>query len=438
MTRKHLFILGFMLFSLFFGAGNLIFPPFLGMESGDHFIAAIFGFILTAVFIPFLAVLSVTLSNNGLLAIGQRVSPLFGLIFTIIVYLSIGAFYGIPRASGVAYELGFVQIFGLNNQFILFVFTILFFLTTYFLSVNPKKMVDRIGKILTPALIVVLAILFIQAFMKLTYLPAEPTEKFSKNPFLTGFLEGYFTMDAIAALAFGIVVVQGLKQIGVKDKRSIIKGTAFAGVIASIGLTIVYLSLSWIGRVLPITVDVEDGADILVLAADTLFNRSGSILFGAIVLLACLTTSVGLTNACASFFYELQPKIHFKVYVTLFALIGLLITNLGLNTILAIATPILVFIYPFAIVLIILAILQVFIGESKKMYVLSMLVTAIFAVHGVLDFFQVDLTHIDKILNILPLHEDGLGWIVPAIVISVIGYVWDKVQGNVNLERTLE
>src|SRR5690625_1198702 len=124
MSRKNILFLGFMLFSLFFGAGNLIFPPFLGMEAGDAFVPAIIGFILTGVFIPFLAVLSVSISNNGLLAIGQRVSPWFGMVFTILVYLSIGAFYGIPRAASVAYELGFVQVFQTDNAFILFSFTI--------------------------------------------------------------------------------------------------------------------------------------------------------------------------------------------------------------------------------------------------------------------------------------------------------------------------
>src|SRR5699024_3646482 len=317
---------------------------------------------------PFLAVLAVSISNNGLLEIGQRVSPLFGLVFTIIVYLSIGALYGIPRAASVAYELGFVQISQIENALVLFGFTVIFFLLTYILSIDPKKMVERIGKWLTPALLIVLTILFVRAFFTLSYEPVTPTEKFATSPFLIGFLEGYFTMDAIAALAFGIVVVQSLAYMGVTKKSSIIKGTAIAGTIAAIGLTIVYLSLSWIGRVLPI-VDKTDmnGSDILVLAADTLFGRFGSVLFGLIVLLACLTTAVGLTNACASFFYRLYKKLPFKLYVALFTIVGLLITNLGLAMILSIAEPILVFIYPFAIVLIVLALLQTLVGESKKM-----------------------------------------------------------------------
>lgn len=431
MNKRNIVVLGFMLFSLFFGAGNLIFPPFLGMESGDFFIQAITGFTLTAVFIPFLAVLAIAQSKDGLIEIGQRVHPLFGLCFAIIIYLSIGALYGIPRASSVAYELGFVQVFKLDSSLTLFLFTVVFFTITYFLSVDLKKMINNVGKILTPALLIVLSILFIRAFTTLRYTPEPAAEKFQSAPFLTGFLEGYYTMDAVAGLAFGIVIIQGLKTMGVTNKRDLVRGTAFAGIISSIGLIILYVSLSWIGRVLPINEPVANGADILVLAANTLFGFSGSILFGLIVLLACLTTCIGLTNACASFFHKVYPNISYKQYSLLFVLTGLLITNLGLNTILAIATPILVFIYPFAIVLILLSICQQYIGESRKMYQFSIAITAIFAIHGVLDFFEIDVSNIDKALGFLPLHANGLGWVIPAIIVALVGYVWDYTKGNI-------
>src|SRR5690625_329668 len=431
MSKKNILFLGFMLFSLFFGAGNLIFPPFLGLESGDYFVPAVAGFILTAVFIPFLAVLSVSLSNNGLLAIGQRVHPVFGLIFTIVIYLSIGALYGIPRAASVAHELGFVQVFQVENPLTLFVFTVVFFGFTYFLSIDPKKMIDSIGQILTPILLIVLSILFVRAFTTLHYEGNVATENFQSSPFLAGFLEGYFTMDAIAALAFGIVIINGLKEKGVKKKKDLVRGTAYAGIIAAVALTIVYLSLSWIGRVLPMDKPVENGAEILVLASKNLFSQSGSLLFGTIVLLACLTTSVGLTNACASFFSETFPRVSYKQYVLVFVVTGLLITNLGLNTILSIATPLLVFIYPFAIVLILLSLVQYFIGESKKMYVFSVSVASVFALCDVLDFFQIDLGVMDTVLNVFPLYANGLGWVVPTLIVAVIGYLWDLVQGNI-------
>lgn len=434
MNKKNILLLGFMLFSLFFGAGNLIFPPFLGMESGENFLPAIAGFISTAVLIPLLAVISVSLSHNGLLAIGQRVHPIFGLIFTIVVYLSIGAFYGIPRASSVAYELGFVQVFEVEGSLSLFLFTVIFFGVTYLLSVDRKKMIDNLAQILTPALLLVLTILFIKAFTTLKYTEKPAAENFASTPFLSGFLEGYYTMDAIAALAFGIVIINGLKASGVSLKKDIIRGTTYAGIIAGIGLTVVYLSLSWIGRVLTYREPVENGADILVLATDNLFTVGGNVLFGTIVLLACLTTCVGLINACASFFNEIFPKFTYKQYVLVFVLIGLFITNLGLNTILSIATPLLVFVYPFAIVLILLSLAQHFIGESKKMYVYSMLVTSVFAIVSVLDFFELHFKPVDVILGIFPLYENGLGWVVPTLTVAILGYLLDYQKGHIQRE----
>src|SRR5699024_10641806 len=199
-----------------------------------------------------------------------------------------------------------------DGSLTLFLFSLVFFALTYVLSVDAKKMVDHIGKILTPALLIVLVILFVRAFMMLQYDGKEAVDKFATSPFLTGFLEGYFTMDAIAALAFGIVVINSLRLMGVTKKNDIIKGTALAGILAAIGLVLVYLSLGWIGRVLTYDVPVDNGADILVYASHVLFGYGGSILFGAIVLLACLTTCVGLTNACASFFVEIFPRIDRK------------------------------------------------------------------------------------------------------------------------------
>src|SRR5690625_3483317 len=190
-----------MLFSLFFGAGNLIFPPMLGLESGSSFGSVITVYLIICVLLPVIAIMAISLSENGLISIGNRVHKIFGLIFAIIIYMSIGAFYGIPRAANVAYELGFGQLFSADNWFILFVFSVLFFGVTYFISFNPKKIVDRIGQVLTPVLLIVLSILFVKTFMKFDLFPSPAEGAYVATPFVTGFLEGYFTMDAVAALA---------------------------------------------------------------------------------------------------------------------------------------------------------------------------------------------------------------------------------------------
>lgn len=425
MSRKNILFSGFMLFSLFFGAGNLIFPPYLGMESGSNFIAAIAGFILTAVLLPFLSIISVSLSDKGLLSIGQRVHPVFGIVFAIVIYMSIGAFYGIPRAANVAYELGVMQVYNVEGRLPLFIFSLVFFGITYLISMNPKKIIDYVGQLLTPALLIVLTILFVRAFSTLQYTDVPATEKFQSAPFLKGFLEGYFTMDAVAALAFGIVIINGLKDKGATKKRDLIRGTIGAGLIAAVGLTIVYISLSWIGRVLPYEEPLENGAEILVLASEQLFNYGGNMLFGLIVIFACLTTCIGLINACARFFNDIYPKFSYQTYVAIFIVIGMLFTNFGLDIILQVATPILVFIYPISIVLVILSLFQHFLGESRKMYVLAVSVATVFASYEVLGTFDIQFDGLYSILTILPLFENGLGWTVPTLMAAVIGYVLD-------------
>lgn len=419
-----------MLFSLFFGAGNLIFPPLLGLEAGSNFTVAITGFLITGVVLPFMAIMAIAISDGGLLAIGNRVHPIFGLIFAIIVYLSIGAFYGIPRASNVAYELGFKQLFAVDSSGALFIFSLLFFGLTYYISFNPEKIVNRIGQILTPILLLVLAILFIQAFRMFDMLPAEPTGDYLVNPFISGFLEGYFTMDAIAALAFGIVVINGLRDKGAATRQEIIRGSMWAGIIAGIALTIVYFCLGWIGRYMPTGGAYENGAEILTASSSILFAQGGSLLFGAIVILACLTTCVGLINACSQFFNEVFPKFTYQTYVLIFVVIGLLVSNLGLTLILQLATPLLVFIYPLAIVLIMLTLFQYVFGGGRRMYQFAIIITALYAIYDVLVLFEIEVPVIETILHVSPFLEHGLGWVVPAFIAAMLGFTLDRMRST--------
>jgi len=425
-TRKNVLFSGFMLFSLFFGAGNLIFPPLLGLESGSNFGPAIIGFLTTGVLLPFMAIMAVALADNGLISIGNRVHKVFGLVFAIIIYLSIGAFYGIPRAANVAYELGFRQVFATDNWFVLLVFSLVFFGVTYFISFNPEKIVDRIGQVLTPILLLVLSVLFVQAFVKFDLFPSAAEGSYATAPFVTGFLEGYFTMDAVAALAFGIVVINSLKDKGAKTKSELVRGSAGAGILAGLALIVVYFCLGWIGRVIPEDVAFTNGADILTEGSNLLFVRGGSFLFGVIVILACLTTCVGLINACSQFFNEIYPKLSYKTYVALFILIGLLVSNLGLDVILQLATPLLVFIYPISIVLVMLSLFQYVAGGGKMMYQLSVIITSIYALYEVLASFGGEVKVFEQVLGIAPFFQHGLGWVLPAFIAACIGYGVDK------------
>src|SRR5699024_1918155 len=361
----------------------------------------------------------VALSDDGLISMGSRVHPVFGLLFAIIIYMSIGAFYGIPRASNVAYELGFRQVIGADNWAVLLVFSIIFFGVTYFISFNPTKIVDRIGQILTPLLLFVLAVLFVQAFWKFDNTAGQPAGEYADASLVTGFLEGYFTMDAVAALAFGIVVINGLKDKGAKTKKELVKGSLGAAVLAGIALMVVYVSLEWIGRVIPGDTIYTNGAEILTDAAQMLFIQGGSLLFGVIVMLACLTTCVGLINACSRFFNQIFPRYSYKVYATIFVLIGLIVSNLGLDIILDIATPLLVFIYPIAIVLILLSLLQQVFGASPLMYRLPVAITAVYAFYEVFASLSFEIGWLKQAIGFVPFFEEGLGWVVPAVLLAI-------------------
>lgn len=426
MNSKRVTIIGLMLFSLFFGAGNLIFPPLLGMESGNAFVPAISGFILTGVFLPFIAVLVVVVTNGGLVEIGSRVHKVFGILFAIIIYLSIGPLYAIPRTATVAYELSFQQFFPTAGNWTLIVFSALFFLLALYVCLRPQKIVDWIGQWLTPVLLGALALLFIRAFFQLDYTNTPVAEKYAANPFLTGFIEGYFTLDAVAALAFGVVVVNALKDSGVQSKKNLLKGSIGAGLIAAFGLALVYIALGWIGVVIPRTMEFTNGAELLTAASQLLFGSFGSFLFSVIVLLACFTTCAGLINACGSFFHELYPKFRYQTYAIGFTVIGFLISSLGLNTLLNSVVPVLLLIYPVAIVLMALSLLQPLIGAGKMMYRLAVTLTLIYAVHDALVSLGLNLDWAAQWIGFVPFFNLGLGWTIPAVVGSLIGFIIDK------------
>lgn len=421
MRNTDIVLIGLMLFALFFGAGNLIFPPYLGMEAGEQFIPAIIGFVLTGVSLPFLAVLAIALSKDGIMSIGSRVHPLFGLLFAIFVYLAIGPFFGIPRGASVAFEMGVAPFFHETSALQLGVFTILFFVVVYLLSLNPSKLVDTIGQFLTPLLLLAITALCIAAFFQFDAPAREPAVKYATAPFTAGFIEGYLTMDTIAALAFGIVVVTSLRNKGLTSQKDIVRYTAATGSIAALGLAVVYVAIGWIGVHMPGAEQLENGALILTTASNVLFGSFGHTLLGLIVALACLTTCIGLVSACAQFFEHVWPVISYKVYVLVFTLVSLAIANLGLTAIISYSTPVLVMLYPFAIVLVILSLLRPLLGESQPMYVGAIVLTAVYSLYDSINAFGLNTGPLADWIGWVPFFESGLGWVFPAAAGALIG-----------------
>lgn len=433
--KKDTFVIGFMLFALFFGAGNLIYPPTLGIDSGTSYWAAIAGFVITGVGLPILAVTAISFVKNDARELADRVHPLFGLIFTSVVYLAIGPFFGIPRAATVAFQMSVEPFTGSSSSIslILFIFTSIFFILVYVVSLNPSKMVDRIGQYLTPILLLAIIALSVGGFILLDSPVADPSTDYASSPFFTGFSEGYLTMDAIAALAFGIIVVNAFKERGITSQRELVKSTLKAGAITGTGLIIVYGSIGWIGTKMATVGTFENGGDILSSAAETMFGSFGALLLGVIVTLACFTTSVGLVVACGQFFSKIT-RFSYNWIIAFVTIVSYLTANQGLNTIISYSVPVLVFIYPIAIVLIILTFIEKLFHGAQAVFQGAILLTAVTSLYDGLVAFGVDLSSITPLMEKLPFFALGLGWIVPALIGGIVGFALDRIihPGYVN------
>ena len=424
---KENIAVGFMLFALFLGAGNIIFPPLLGQQAGDQFFISIIGFLITGVGLPLLAIVAVAKNGGDLQILSSRVHPVFGIIFTAIVYLSIGPFFAIPRTGAVSYNIGvapFLSQAQAESWLPLFITTLIFFGITLYLAFNPTKLVDRIGKILTPALLIVILILAVKAFATPMGEFNEAQGNYITNAFSESFIQGYLTMDVLGALVFGIVIVQSLQARGVMQVAKQVKIAVFAGIVAAIGLSFVYISLAYIGATsVNATGYFEDGGQIIAASAKVLYGTFGSIVLSATIILACLTTSVGLLSANATFFARLFPKLSYKAYLIIFTIFSFAVSNIGLAKLISVSLPVLMMIYPIAIVLMIVALFAGRFDHARIIYALPLIVATIVGVNDGLKAAGIEIEAYNNLLNLLPLQEQSLGWLLPSFIAFVIGVI---------------
>lgn len=435
MSKRTLFI-GFMLFALFFGAGNLIFPPTVGQLSGSNFLPAIIGFIVTGVGLPLIGIIAGSFSEEGFRSEAKRVHPLFAIIFMVTIYLTIGPFFAIPRTAMVSYEMAILPFLdgGIETMASKIGFTIFYFGLTFYLALNPTKLVERVGQILTPVLLITVVILIISAFFKLDSPITEVSPQFVKDPFFVGFSEGYQTMDTIAAVAFAMIVITAVKATGLTSPKDIFKQSSIAAVIAGLGLGLVYVSLAWIGNNYPLTPEEAAGgnmgASILTGVARLTYGEGGRILLSLIVSLACLTTAIGLVVAVSSYFHELYNKISYPVYAVIFTLISFILASQGLSSIIMGAVPILLIIYPITIVLIVLIFIDRLLkGIPNLAFQLPILITFIISTLSVTLKYLGDSTfklNTMELLAYLPYQESDMGWMIPSVIALALGIVLGK------------
>lgn len=435
---------GLMLFALFFGAGNLIFPAGMGQQAGSNIAAALAGFLITGVGLPLLGVIAIGYSGSrDIQELASRVTPWYGILFAVMLYLAIGPFFATPRTATVSYEIGVLPFLGENvsdgtKKIGLFIFSLVFFGLAYWLSVSPGKLVDRIGKILTPVLLIAIVVLAGYAALSPMGALQAPSEAYQTGAFTKGLIEGYGTMDALASLVFAIIVIEAVRNMGVNSKAQVLSLTAKAGFVAAACLAVVYVLIGYMGATSVSGLGVLDtGAKVLSGSANHYFGATGKIVLGVIVLLACISTAVGLITACGEYFTRLVPSISYHKWVIIFSVVSLVFANFGLSNIIKLSIPALMLLYPLTVAIIALAFLHNSFGGKRIVYVLTIATTSIFAIidgwktaHAMLEGADDALIKtIDASLaNILPLYSAGLGWVIPAAVAFIIGVVISKTQ----------
>lgn len=415
LSRLEILSLGITVFSMFFGAGNLIFTSMIGYQSGYNLPISIFFFSLSAVFLTFLGICAVA-KAEGFYPIGSKVHPYFATAFTVVIYISIGPGLAIPRAGTMPFEIAIKPMLAESHLGIgMFVYTLVFFGLAGWLSMKPSKLVDRMGKVLTPILLSLLVLTSILIFSNHTQIILPPQDPYRLHPATAAFVDGYMTMDAIGSLTVGLVLSMIIRDFGVTDKKVIRKTTYRVGAIAAVLLFLVYILLALLGsHIAPSLPNATNGAEVLIAVSYAAYGTYGPIVLGIIFTLACLTTCVGLITSCSKYFSELLKILNYEKFVVLLSSISLVIGNFGLNQILAISSPILSAIYPIAITLILLTL----IGNIPDItFKITTLVVGSISVMSSINHAQ---NTFFKIVSELPLHQLKLSWVIPGIIIAIV------------------
>lgn len=431
-TSNEYIAIGLMLFALFFGAGNLIFPAFMGQNSGWNTWYATLGFLITGVGVPLASVLAICFSGKNLRDLAGQVNPLYGLLFSCALYLTVGPFFAIPRTAAVSYEIALVPLLPADWQGPgLYGFVFLFFLLSWWLSITPSKLVSRVGKCITPLLLIFLFILITASvlFPMGSWQEPSPAYDTPMKAFSSALLEGYNTMDCLAGLVFGVIVVESIRLYGISSNREIAAVALKSGLISTFFMFLVYASLCTLGASsVALLGHMENGAPVLAGTAAFYFGNLGSVLLGMIVILACLTTSIGLIASCAAYFHELMPRFSHKVWASLFTILSFCVALFGLSAIIKGAIPVLLFLYPLSISLIILTFLQGFFRGSRRVFILATVFTFFPALYDALKAAGLTLSPLEHFMSMLPFSSCNMSWILFFAVGLLLGILWDKIS----------
>lgn len=430
LTLRQKILVAGTLFGMFFGAGNLIFPVHLGQMAGRNALPAIIGFIITAVGIPILGVAAIGVTHSdGLQTLSGKVGKGYGIFFTCLLYLTIGPLFAIPRCATVSFTTGITPLLGADSpeRLYLLLFSAVFFAFVLFFSLRPGKITVWIGKIINPLFLFFFAVLMLAALLApgAAVSAVEPVEAYRSDAFFPALIEGYGTMDAIAGLAFGIVVIDVIRRMGVDNDDAIAKDVLSSGLLTGALMALIYVVSIVVGAQSRGLFELsENGGIALTQIAGHYLGGVGLFILAFTITFACLKTSIGLVTACAETFSKMtNGKISYRSWAILFTVFSFAVSNIGLSAIIEYSIPMLMLIYPPAIALILLAFLGKFFAHDRTVYIATMIGTwaaAIFDCMKTLPAPVQAALHLDAPIAFaaahLPLFDKNLGWLLPAVI----------------------
>ena len=430
LTLRQKILVAGTLFGMFFGAGNLIFPVHLGQMAGRNALPAIIGFIITAVGVPILGVAAIGVTHSdGLQTLSGKVGKGYGIFFTCLLYLTIGPLFAIPRCATVSFTTGITPLLGADSpeRLYLLLFSAVFFAFVLFFSLRPGKITVWIGKIINPLFLFFFAVLMLAALLApgAAVSAVEPVEAYQSDAFFPALIEGYGTMDAIAGLAFGIVVIDVIRRMGVDNDDAIAEDVLSSGLLTGALMALIYVVSIVVGAQSRGLFELsENGGIALTQIAGHYLGGVGLFILAFTITFACLKTSIGLVTACAETFSKMtNGKISYRSWAILFTVFSFAVSNIGLSAIIEYSIPMLMLIYPPAIALILLAFLGKFFAHDRTVYITTMTGTwaaAIFDCMKTLPAPVQTALHLDAPIAFaaahLPLFDKNLGWLLPAVI----------------------
>lgn len=432
-SGKDYTLISSMLFGMFFGAGNLIFPLILGAKAGKDMPLALLGMLVSAVGFPLLGIISMGISRSeGLLDMAGRVSKGFAYFFTCALYLTIGPFFAIPRCGATSFAVGFAPLSGEHRALFQLIFTLLFFAAVLIFSLRPSKITDTVGKWLNPIFLLLLSVLVFAVLLRpangISQVPVS--EDYARGAVFSGFLQGYDTLDVLASLAFGIIVINVIRGYGVENPSDIAKSTVKSGVFSMTFMAVIYAVIALAGTecysLYADRLSNPDftGGDAFSVIAEHYFGRAGLVILALTVTFCCLKTAVGLVTSCSETFVEMFPKgPKYKTYAVGFSVFSFAVSNIGLSNIISFSAPVLYLLYPLAIVLVLLNLFGKFFKNRQCVFVTTMLFTGAAALCDLIRVSGIEALSgtVSAIGRVLPLYGVGMGWILPSAAGLLLG-----------------